>query len=117
MGSRRPRCKSIGIVAEYRQSHSQHRNGRTTASQGHYGHRQRWRLPCDTSYQKHFGKSNPDAALIAKLRKAGVEMYVCGQALSHRGHAVGDVRHDIRVAQSAMTKLVELQAAGYGLIP
>ena len=44
-------------------------------------------------------------------------MYVCGQALSHRGHAVGDVRHDIRVAQSAMTKLVELHAAGYGLIP
>ena len=52
----------------------------------------------ETSYQKHFGKSNPDAALIAELRKAGVEMYVCGQALSHRGHAVADVRDDIRVA-------------------
>lgn len=71
----------------------------------------------DARYREHFGKPNPDAALIARLRKAGVEIYVCGQALSHQGHAVADVRDDIRVAQSAMSKLVELQAAGYGLIP
>lgn len=71
----------------------------------------------DARYLHHFGKPNPDAALIAQLRQAGVEIYVCGQALSHQGHAVGDVRDDIRVAQSAMSKLVELQTAGYGLIP
>lgn len=63
------------------------------------------------------GKANPDAAVITQLRRAGVEIYVCGQALGHQGHAVADVRGDIRVALSAMTKLVELQAAGYGLIP
>lgn len=71
----------------------------------------------DARYREHFGKPNPDAALLARLRQAGVEIYVCGQALSHQGHAVADVRDDIRVAQSAMSKLVELQAAGYGLIP
>lgn len=71
----------------------------------------------DASYRQRFGKPNPDGALITRLREAGVEIHVCGQALSHQGHAVADVRDDIRVAQSAMTKLVELQAAGYGLIP
>ena len=71
----------------------------------------------DASYRRHFGKPNPDAALIAQLHRAGVEIFVCGQALSHQGHAVVDVRDDVRVALSAMTKLVELQAAGYGLIP
>ncbi len=71
----------------------------------------------DASYRRQFGKPNPDAGLIAQLHRAGVEIFVCGQALSHQGHAIVDVRGDIRVAQSAMTKLVELQAAGYGLIP
>ncbi len=71
----------------------------------------------DASYRKHFDKANPNAALIADLRAAGVEIFVCGQALRHGGYVVGDVREGIAVALSAMTKLVELQAAGYGLIP
>jgi uncharacterized protein (TIGR01244 family) len=71
----------------------------------------------DASYRRQFGKPNPDAALIAQLHRAGVEIYVCGQALSHQGHVVADVRDDVRVSLSAMTKLVDLQAAGYGLIP
>ncbi len=71
----------------------------------------------DASYRRQFGKPNPDAALIAQLHRAGVQISVCGQALSHQGHVVTDVRDDVRVALSAMTKLVELQAAGFGLIP
>lgn len=71
----------------------------------------------DAGYRQQFGKPNPDAALIAQLHRAGVEIFVCGQALSHQGHAVADVRDEVRVSLSAMTKLVDLQAAGYGLIP
>lgn len=71
----------------------------------------------DASYLQHFGKPNPDAALIAQLHRAGVEFFVCGQALTHQGHVAADARDDVRVSLSAMTKLVELQAAGYGLIP
>lgn len=71
----------------------------------------------DASYRRKFDKTNPDAALIAQLHRAGVEIFVCGQALSHQGHAVADVRDDVRVSLSAMTKLVDLQAADYGLIP
>ena len=71
----------------------------------------------DASYRRQFGKPNPNAALLAQLHLAGVKIYVCGQALSHQGHVVAEVRDDVRVSLSAMTKLVELQAAGYGLIP
>jgi len=71
----------------------------------------------DVSYRQHFGKPNQDGAVLTQLGRAGVEIYVCGQALSRQGHAVADVRGDVRVTQSAITKLVELQAAGYGLIP
>jgi uncharacterized protein (TIGR01244 family) len=71
----------------------------------------------DSSYRGHFSRSNPDAALIAKLHGAGVEFFVCGQALTHQGYAITDVRNEVRVTLSAITKLVELQAAGYGVIP
>ncbi len=71
----------------------------------------------DASYRRKFGKPNPDAAVIAQLHRAGVEIFVCGQSLSHQGNAVADANDDVRVSLSAMTKLVDLQAAGYGLIP
>ncbi len=71
----------------------------------------------EASYKKHFGKANANAALMAELRAAGVEIFVCGQALRHAGFDVADVSGNVHVALSAMTKLVDLQAAGYGLIP
>ncbi len=69
------------------------------------------------AYQRHAGKPSADAALIAELHDAGVMFYVCGQSLVRSGHAPLDVHEDVTVALSAMTKLVELQADGYGLIP
>ena len=71
----------------------------------------------DKSYLVRFGKPHPDAGLVAQLQGTGVEIVVCGQALSHQGCQASDVRAEVSVALSAMTKVVELQAAGYGLIP
>ena len=71
----------------------------------------------DASYRAHFGKANPDAGILAELKAAGVEFFVCGQATMHRGYTVSDVRDEVHVALSAMTMLAELQAAGYALIP
>lgn len=71
----------------------------------------------EAAYRRRFGKANPDAALVAALHDAGVRIHVCGQALIHQGFAVADVHEDVDVALSAMTKLVELQADGYRLIP
>ncbi len=71
----------------------------------------------EASYQKRFGKPNPNAALLAELRKAGVRISLCGQAMIHAGYSMADVRGDVRVELSALTTLVELQADGYQLIP
>ncbi|MGB0132569.1 DsrE family protein [Dokdonella sp.] len=71
----------------------------------------------DASHQRLLGSPNPDAGIIAELHKAGVELFVCGQSTSHRGYAPADLRDEITLALSAMTKLAELQAAGYGLVP
>jgi intracellular sulfur oxidation DsrE/DsrF family protein len=71
----------------------------------------------DARYRAHFGKAHPDAGLIARLHEAGVRIFVCGQALTHRGYRPDEVRHEVVLTLSAMTKLVELQDEGYGLIP
>lgn len=71
----------------------------------------------DASYRRQFGKPNPDAKLLAELHRAGVKIYVCGQALSRQGYVVDDVREDVQVSLSAITKTAELQASGYSLVP
>lgn len=71
----------------------------------------------DQAFNTNFGRANPDADLLAKLRRAGVEVHVCGQALRHHGYSLEDVHADVRVSLSAMTKLASLQAAGYSLVP
>lgn len=71
----------------------------------------------DEAFNEKFGMANPDADLLAKLRRAGVEVHVCGQALMHQGYSPEEVHADVRVSLSAMTKLASLQAAGYSLIP
>ena len=71
----------------------------------------------DASYQRLLGSPHPDAEIIAELHKAGVELFVCGQSIAHRGYAPGDVRKEVTLALSAMTKLEELQATGYAIIP
>lgn len=71
----------------------------------------------EAAYLSKFSKPHPDSALLAALKHAGVKIHVCGQSLTHQGHAVADVHAHVGVALSAMTKLVALQAEGYGIIP
>lgn len=71
----------------------------------------------DQAFRNKFGKRNPDLVLIDDLSRAGVSIFVCGQALTQQGNAVGDVAKGVKVALSAMTELAELQSKGYGLIP
>lgn len=71
----------------------------------------------DAAFAKKFGRANPNSRLIAQLRAAGVELFVCGQALGHQGFTAADVRSEVRLTLSALTKREELQAAGYGAVP
>lgn len=62
------------------------------------------------------GKSNPNAPLIAALKDAGVELYVCGQSLTYKGYAKNQLAEGVKVSLSAMTALVHYQKEGYQLI-
>ena len=71
----------------------------------------------DAAYRQHFGKPNPNGALISQLQAAGNEIFICGQALTQQGYAPSDIHAKVKLALSAVTKLADLQAAGYALIP
>ena len=61
--------------------------------------------------------SNPNLELIAKLRKAGVIVAVCSQALHANSISSGELAPAIRIDLSAMTTLAALQLRGWALIP
>jgi intracellular sulfur oxidation DsrE/DsrF family protein len=70
------------------------------------------------SYETDLGKTkNPNLELLEQLKKAGVEIYVCGQALAHHGFATTDVASPVKVAVSAATVNINLQMDGYAYIP
>lgn len=67
-------------------------------------------------YQAKFGHANPDLALIEALKKAGVEVKVCGNALGEHQFTPADVNPDVSVALSALSTLVILQNQGYAVL-
>lgn len=67
-------------------------------------------------YRERFGVDNPNLPLLAALDEAGVEIYLCGQTAMHRGLPPDRLAPQVRMALSAMTVLVALQADGYALI-
>ena len=62
------------------------------------------------------GKSNPHEDLIKALDKEGVEIYVCGQSLAHKGFEKDQLAKGVQLSLSAMTALVHFQKEGYQLI-
>jgi len=72
----------------------------------------------DEAYKaKVSADKNPNLPVIRHLRKAGVEFFVCGQALNYSGFKESDVVKDITIALSAVTLLVNRQTDGYAYIP
>ena len=70
------------------------------------------------SYKTDLGKTkNPHLELIQKLKKAGVDIYVCGRALAHHGYATSEVAPEVKMAVSAATVNINLQMDGYAYIP
>jgi len=65
------------------------------------------------AYQARFGRDNPNVALIHELKKAGVDLRVCGQGLLGRKIDQAQVLPDIQVDLWAMTTMVNLQLRGY----
>lgn len=79
----------------------------------------------DDAYSLHSGPydrsqkkiTNPNLPLIRKLREAGVDIFVCGQALAHNGFSPEEVAPEITVAVSAGITVINLQNEGYAYLP
>lgn len=70
----------------------------------------------EKAYMAKFGHANPNLAVIADLKKAGVDVMVCGNALGDMDFTPAEVNPDIKVALSALSTLVILQDQGYALM-
>jgi len=68
------------------------------------------------AYQAKFGHPNPNLAVIAALRKAGVDLMVCGNALGDMHLTPAQVNPDIHVALSALSTVIILQNRGYAQV-
>lgn len=79
----------------------------------------------DGAYVKHSDpyarfnwiSANPNAEIIQQLAKEGVEIFVCNQAMAHRGYSTDEVFQEIKVAVSAATVLINKQTEGYAYLP
>lgn len=70
------------------------------------------------AYKEKFGAAkNPNLTVIDALRGAGVEVFVCGQALAYKGFKASEVADGIKVASAALTVLINKQSDGYAYIP
>jgi hypothetical protein len=62
-------------------------------------------------------QANPNLPLVRKLRNAGVEFLVCGQALTLKGYQPDQTTEEVQVAVSGLTALVNRQQDGYAYVP
>ncbi|WP_084388129.1 DsrE family protein [Kushneria phosphatilytica] len=67
----------------------------------------------DQTYRAWFDTDNPNTGLITALKKAGVKVEVCGQALSHWRIGDNDINREIAIAPAALTTLAIYGMRGY----
>jgi intracellular sulfur oxidation DsrE/DsrF family protein len=71
----------------------------------------------DAHYREKFGEPNPNLSLIALLRKAGVDVAVCGQAVAEHHIDYAWVDQSVTTALSGLTTVTTLEQSGYALMP
>jgi intracellular sulfur oxidation DsrE/DsrF family protein len=71
----------------------------------------------DAQYKKAYGVANPNLPLIEQLRKAGVDIAVCGQAVAEHKFQYDWVDSHVTLALSALTTITVLEQQGYALMP
>jgi len=71
----------------------------------------------DAHYRIQFGTPNPNLRLIAELRKAGVDVAVCAQAVAEHQYDYSWVDKSVTLALSGLTTVTTLEHAGYVLMP
>lgn len=71
----------------------------------------------DEHYRQKFGVANPNLAVVDELKKAGVDVAVCGQAVAENKIEYDWLDSHITLALSAITTITTLQQQGYALMP
>jgi intracellular sulfur oxidation DsrE/DsrF family protein len=71
----------------------------------------------DAQYKTANGTANPNLPLIKLLRKAGVDVAVCGQAVAEHKYEYDWVDPSVTVSLSAITTITTLEHQGYSLMP
>lgn len=71
----------------------------------------------NTQYRAAYGVANPNLPLIQELRKAGVDVAVCGQAVAEHKFQYDWVDKSVTLALSALTTVTTLEHQGYDLLP
>lgn len=71
----------------------------------------------ESIFRERFEKENQNLKLLSELREAGVEIFVCGQALAHLDLKRQWVSDDVEVAVAALTVVAEYQLNGYEVMP
>jgi intracellular sulfur oxidation DsrE/DsrF family protein len=70
----------------------------------------------EAHYKTKFGVSNPNLEAIAKLKKAGAELFVCGQNLAFAGIDPKVLTPLVTVASDALIVLMKYENDGYALL-
>lgn len=68
-------------------------------------------------YRAKFGVDNPNLKLIRMLRKDGVDIAVCAQAVAEHGFKYAWVSPQVTLALSGLTTVTTLEHKGYTLMP
>jgi intracellular sulfur oxidation DsrE/DsrF family protein len=70
----------------------------------------------DAQYRTAYGVANPNLALVAELRKAGVDVAVCGQAVAEHDFQYDWVDKSVTLSLSALTTVTTLEHQGYDFL-
>jgi intracellular sulfur oxidation DsrE/DsrF family protein len=70
----------------------------------------------DPHYRARFGVANPNLPVIAAMKRAGVEFYVCGQNLAFAKVDPKTLTPEVKVASDALIVLMTYLGEGYALM-
>ncbi|MFN8179802.1 MAG: DsrE family protein [bacterium] len=70
----------------------------------------------DRSYRAKFGVANPNLEVLAQLKKAGVELFVCGQNLAFDHVDPRTLAPEVTVASDALIVSMTYQNDGYAVL-
>ncbi len=70
----------------------------------------------NAAYRKRFHVDNPNLPLLHELKRSGVELMVCSQALAENGIEDADIAPDVEITLSALTDFAVYGERGYSYL-